>query len=81
VEAAKRYGVTLGAHPGFPDKMGFGRRLMNITQQEARDYVVYQVNAVKAFAEAAGDQTDRGQAARRVLSVGAAERGCHHRRK
>src|SRR5438067_11928812 len=81
VESAKRYGVTLGAHPGFPDKMGFGRRLMNITHQEARDYVVYQVNAVKAFAEAAGDQTDRGQAARRVLSVGAAERGCHHRRK
>ena len=32
VESAKRFGVTLGAHPGFPDKMGFGRRLMNITQ-------------------------------------------------
>ena len=54
VEAAKRFGVTLGAHPGFPDKLGFGRRLMNITQQEARDYVVYQVGAVKAFADAAG---------------------------
>ncbi len=54
VESAKRYGVTLGAHPGFPDKMGFGRRLMNISIQEARDYVVYQVGAVKAFADAAG---------------------------
>jgi UPF0271 protein len=54
VESAKRFGVTLGAHPGFPDKMGFGRRLMNITRQEARDYVVYQVGAVKAFADAAG---------------------------
>jgi UPF0271 protein len=54
VEAAKRFGVTLGAHPGFPDKLGFGRRLMNITLQEARDYVVYQVGAVKAFADAAG---------------------------
>src|SRR5581483_5030112 len=54
VEAAKRYGVTLGAHPGFPDMMGFGRRLMNISLQEARDYVVYQVGAVKAFADAAG---------------------------
>lgn len=53
VEAAKRYGVTLGAHPGFPDKMGFGRRLMNISLDEARDYVVYQVGAVKAFADAA----------------------------
>lgn len=54
VEAAKRYGVTLGAHPGFPDKMGFGRRLMNISLDEARDYVVYQIGAVKAFADAAG---------------------------
>jgi UPF0271 protein len=54
VESAKRYGVTLGAHPGFPDKLGFGRRLINISQQEARDYVVYQVGAVKAFADAAG---------------------------
>ena len=54
VESAKKHGVTLGAHPGFPDMMGFGRRLMNITQQEARDYVVYQLGAVKAFADAAG---------------------------
>lgn len=54
VADAKRYGVTLGAHPGFPDKLGFGRRLMNISLQEARDYVVYQVGAVKAFADAAG---------------------------
>src|SRR5437879_7048482 len=54
VESAKRYGVTLGAHPGFPDKMGFGRRLLNITHKEARAYVVSQIGAVKAFADAAG---------------------------
>lgn len=54
VESAKKYGVTLGAHPGFPDLLGFGRRLMNITAQEGRDYVVYQVGAVKAFCEAVG---------------------------
>ena len=54
VEWAKKYGVTLGAHPGFPDLMGFGRRLMNITAQEARDYVVYQVGALKAFAGMVG---------------------------
>ncbi len=54
VEWAKKYDVTLGAHPGFPDLMGFGRRLMNITHQEAKDYVVYQVGALKAFAEMAG---------------------------
>ena len=54
VEWAKKYGVTLGAHPGFPDLMGFGRRMMNITLQEGRDYVVYQAGALKAFAESAG---------------------------
>lgn len=54
VEWAKKYSVTLGAHPGFPDLMGFGRRLMNITPQEAKDYVVYQVGALKAFADMVG---------------------------
>lgn len=54
VEWAKKWNVTLGAHPGFPDLMGFGRRLMNVTQQEAKDYVVYQVGALKAFADAVG---------------------------
>jgi len=54
VEWAKKYGVTVGAHPGFPDLLGFGRRMMNITHQEARDYVVYQAGALKAFVEATG---------------------------
>lgn len=48
---AKKYNVTVGAHPGFPDLTGFGRRLMNITTQEATDYVVYQAGALKAFCE------------------------------
>lgn len=54
VEWAKQYDVTLGAHPGFPDLMGFGRRRMNISHQEAKDYVVYQVGALKAFADMVG---------------------------
>ncbi len=54
VESAKKYGVTVGGHPGFPDMLGFGRRLMHITPQEGKDYVVYQLGALKAFAEAAG---------------------------
>ncbi len=54
VEWARQYGVTVGAHPGFPDLMGFGRRLMNITPQEAKDYVVYQAGALKAFCEMNG---------------------------
>ena len=54
VEQAKEYGVTIGGHPGFPDIMGFGRRVMNISAQEGKDYTIYQLGALKAFAEAEG---------------------------
>jgi len=46
--------VVLGAHPGFPDLMGFGRIHMGITVQEARDYIIYQVGALKNFADYVG---------------------------
>ena len=45
----KKYGVAIGAHPGLPDRLGFGRREMTITPQEARNYLLYQVGALKAF--------------------------------
>ena len=51
VELAKKYNVGLGAHPGFPDPIGFGRRKMEITPDEAKDYMLYQVGALKAFCE------------------------------
>jgi len=54
VRLAKKYGVAIGAHPGFPDLMGFGRRNLDVTAEEMRDYIVYQVGALKAFAEAEG---------------------------
>ncbi|WP_337099695.1 LamB/YcsF family protein [Paenibacillus sp. YIM B09110] len=47
-------GVAIGAHPGLPDRIGFGRREMSITASEAYDYVVYQVGALSAFVQAAG---------------------------
>ncbi len=47
-------GARLGAHPGFPDLMGFGRRDMGASPQEFEDYVVYQVGALAGFAAAAG---------------------------
>ncbi len=53
VELAKRNGVAVGAHPGFPDLMGFGRRYMNLSREEARDIIIYQTGALKAFANAA----------------------------
>ncbi len=54
VERAKGLGVRVGAHPSYPDLLGFGRRVMQITRQEARDYILYQIGALRAFAEAVG---------------------------
>lgn len=54
VEIAKKYGVAVGAHPGFPDLMGFGRRYMKCTPAEVKDYVTYQVGALREFVSAAG---------------------------
>lgn len=54
VEAAKREGVSIGAHPGLPDLSGFGRRSMDVSPQEVYDIVVYQIGALSAFAAAAG---------------------------
>ena len=54
VKMAAERGVAIGAHPGFPDRMGFGRRNMSVTPQEAKNYVIYQVGALAAFASARG---------------------------
>lgn len=47
-------GVAIGAHPGFPDLQGFGRRNMAVTPQEAKVYVQYQVGALLAFCREQG---------------------------
>ena len=47
-------GVAIGAHPGFPDLIGFGRRNLNASLEEIRDYVTYQIGALQAFATAGG---------------------------
>jgi len=52
IRLAKSNNVAVGAHPGFPDLLGFGRRNMNLTREEARNYVTYQVGALRAFCEA-----------------------------
>lgn len=46
--------VGIGAHPGFPDLQGFGRRQMKFTRQEVQNLIIYQVGALAAFARAAG---------------------------
>ncbi|OJI05047.1 5-oxoprolinase subunit PxpA [Polynucleobacter sp. MWH-Adler-W8] len=54
VEMATQKSVHIGAHPGFPDLEGFGRREMAISEQDAYNYVLYQAGALKAFVKAAG---------------------------
>lgn len=53
VSLAKAAGVSIGAHPGLPDLQGFGRRNMDISPEEARTMVLYQVGALAAFCRAA----------------------------
>lgn len=47
-------GVSMGAHPGFPDLQGFGRRNMNLSPAEVQNLVTYQVGALSAFCRSAG---------------------------
>ena len=47
-------GASLGAHPGYPDLQGFGRRSMAMSESEAYGCVLYQIGALQAFARAAG---------------------------
>jgi len=54
VRLASSMNVAIGAHPGFPDLLGFGRRNMSVSEEEARSYVTYQVGALDAFVRAAG---------------------------
>jgi UPF0271 protein len=54
VKLAKRFGVAVGAHPGYPDIMGFGRREMKLNSEELKSYITYQVGALQAFAKASG---------------------------
>jgi len=54
VRLAKEKSVGVGAHPGYPDLLGFGRRYMECTAQEIRNYVIYQIGALQAFCRAHG---------------------------
>jgi UPF0271 protein len=54
VEMAAQAGVNIGAHPGFPDLLGFGRRPIVIDDTDAVDYVLYQVGALMGVASRFG---------------------------
>ncbi len=52
VDVAIRKGVAIGAHPGYPDFQGFGRRSMQISPDEVYDLTLYQIGALYAFVRA-----------------------------
>jgi 5-oxoprolinase (ATP-hydrolysing) subunit A len=54
VRMAVENGVGIGAHPSYPDLLGFGRRNMDCTASEVRNYLIYQIGALKAFCDAHG---------------------------
>lgn len=54
IATAKRCGVSLGAHPGFPDLQGFGRRRMEIPAAELEAMLIYQIGALAGLARAEG---------------------------
>jgi UPF0271 protein len=54
IALCKAHGVSVGAHPGFPDLLGFGRRNMALSHKEAKLYVQYQVCAAAGMAAAQG---------------------------
>ncbi|MDD3251181.1 MAG: 5-oxoprolinase subunit PxpA [Lachnospiraceae bacterium] len=54
VALCSEHRIHVGAHPGFPDLIGFGRRNMVVTPDEAKAYIVYQIGALKGFCDARG---------------------------
>jgi len=54
VALALQHGVAIGSHPGLPDLMGFGRRIMDVSPQEVKDYICYQTGALREFVRVAG---------------------------
>jgi UPF0271 protein len=54
VQLARDAGVAVGAHPGFPDLVGFGRREMRIAPKDVENLVLYQIGALAAIAHGEG---------------------------
>ncbi len=54
VSLAKKFRVAVGVHPGYSDLLGFGRREMQLASEEVKNYTIYQIGSLQAFAKAAG---------------------------
>jgi UPF0271 protein len=56
LKLAKQMDVVVGAHPGYPDLVGFGRRSMQCTSDEIRTLLLYQISALSGMARVVGTQ-------------------------
>jgi UPF0271 protein len=75
VRLAKAAGVAIGAHPGFPDLVGFGRRNMSASAAEVEDFVIYQVAALAGIAAAEGVQLQHVKAHGALYNMAVRDRG------
>ena len=73
IAGALAHDVAIGAHPGLPDLVGFGRRTMDVTPQEVYDLIVYQVGALLGFARAAGAELQHVKAHGALYNMAAAQ--------
>src|SRR5437773_3476447 len=71
IRLAKAHGVAVGAHPGYPDLVGFGRRAMAVSPGEAEDFVLYQIAAVGGVARAEGVRLQHVKAHGELFNVAA----------
>ncbi len=74
VRLARDAGVAVGAHPGFPDLVGFGRRELGASPREVEDLVLYQIGALAAIAAAEGVPLGHVKAHGALYNMAARER-------
>src|SRR3954469_3467997 len=74
VALARECGVHVGAHPGFPDLQGFGRRELRATAKEIEDLTLYQIGALVAVAAAEGVRVHHVKAHGALYNMAARDR-------
>lgn len=75
VALAKTQGVAVGAHPGYPDLVGFGRRSLAVSPDELKAMVQYQIGALRAFCDAQGIKMQHVKPHGAMYNMAARDRG------